>query len=77
MYNRKKRIENLEFVYEALFVLVLMPFIFIAMTQVFEDILFAYFTSALISILLFCLSLFLNNNVFRPLISKAFGKAVS
>jgi hypothetical protein len=77
VYNREKRIENLEFIYEVLFVLILMPFIFAAMTQVFDDFFFAYLCTAFISMWLFGLSWFLNKNVFRPLIHKIIKKAVN
>jgi len=60
VYNRDIKLAKLHFIYKVLFVLILTPFLFAAMTQVFENFFWAYAATSVLSIYLFCLSLFMN-----------------
>jgi len=70
MQNRGQRIESLECVYEAIFTLTLMPFVFVAMNQVFEGALMGYLSTAFLSLCIFGLCLLANKHLFRPLCKK-------
>ncbi|MGE3319172.1 MAG: hypothetical protein AB7I18_07725 [Candidatus Berkiella sp.] len=67
MQNPEERIESLHCVYEAIFTLSLMPFLFIAMNQVADNIFYAYLLTAFLSIWFFAFCLFANKHFFRPI----------
>lgn len=67
MQSREDKIEKLECVYEAIFTISLIPFMFVAMNQVFESAIMGYLSTAFLSLCIFSLCLFANKHLFRPL----------
>lgn len=67
MQHREEKIENLNCVYEVIFTLTLMPFLFIAMKQVSDNIFYAYLLTAFLSIWFFAFCLFINKHFFGPI----------